>query len=64
MSAPAIAPEKIDRVSSPVLRALLKEKVDAARSSYVASESKPSVYDYDKYTHEKSSECLCVIGGM
>jgi len=41
---------------SPVLRALLADREGNVRAQ--------DAYRYDKYTHEKSSSCICVIGGM
>lgn len=52
--------EQTDQPISPVLRALFHELEPTDDPSSEA----PQAYRYDKYTHEKSSTCICVIGGM
>lgn len=50
--------ERTEVPVSPVLRALLADR----EGKDVRAQQ--DAYRYDKYTHEKSSSCICVIGGM
>jgi DNA gyrase inhibitor GyrI len=53
--------ERTEQPISPVMRALFSE---LEPTSGIPSDQTPQAYRYDKYTHEKSSSCICVIGGM
>ena len=52
--------DQAKKISSPALR-------NAALHALQNSGSADGVIDalnYDKYTHDKSSECICVLGGL
>ena len=49
-----------EKISSPAIR-------NAAQHAILNSGSADGVIDalnYDKFTHDKSSECICVLGGL
>lgn len=52
--------DQAKKISSPAIR-------NAALHALQNSGSADGVIDalnYDKYTHDKSSECICVLGGL
>lgn len=52
--------DQAKKISSPAIR-------NAAFHALQNSGSADGVIDalnYDKYTHDKSSECICVLGGL
>lgn len=50
----------VDAISSPAIRKLVERSLTERRDNGSRTER----MNYDKFTHEETSTCLCVLGGM